>query len=457
MATKKKAAPKAATSAVREMGYTVSTPGPFWAMLQTEKTPELRWPQSLQVFEDMLAQDGQVDATLKSITTPILRAGWRLDGAGCRPEVVAHVAKDLGLPVVGQDTDVPATRTRGRFSWTEHLQIAVQDHLQFGHAVFEQLYYLDPNDNLLHLRKLGFRPQRSIFAWDIASDGGLVSITQYARGFLAPAFGEWAGGGAVGATLPVSRLVVYVNEKRGGNWIGRSVLRSCYKNWLLKDRLLRIHAQSADRNGMGIPVYTAATDGDTEIEAGLEIASNIRAGDNSGVSIPKDAELELMGVTGQLIDPLNGVKYHDEQISRSMLANVLNLGQAKATGSWALGTTLMDILSLAIEAIAENVRDTATKHIIEDLVDVNYGPEEPAPRLVFDEIGSKNEQVIAAIASLVEAGVLQPDETLETFIRTTIGLPSRGGKILPPPATGAPKPPPQISVENDTSDPQEDS
>ena len=68
-------------------------------------------------------------------------------------------------------------------------------------------------------------------------------------------------------------------------------------------------------------------------------------------------------------------------IARSMLANVLNLGQARGTGSWALGTTLNDVLSLEIESIAENVRDTATRHIIEDLVEANYGPDEPAPRL----------------------------------------------------------------------------
>lgn len=454
-----RSAPSTIAAPVRERGYAVSTPGVFWALLQLEKTPELRWPQSLEVFEDMVDQDGQVGSVLRSITTPILRAGWRLDGDGCRPQVVQHVAKDLGLPVVGQQTDVPATRTRGRFSWTEHLQVAVPDHLQFGHAVFEQVYYVG-EDNLLHLRKLGFRPPRTIWAWNVASDGGLVSITQYAQGYLAPGFGDFIGGGAAGATLPVSRLVVYVNEKKGGNWIGKSVLRSCYKNWKLKDRLLRIQAEAAERNGMGIPKYKAAGKENDELDAGLDIASSVRAGDNSGVSLPNGADLELMGVTGTIIDPLAGVKYHDEQIARSMLANVLNLGQSRGTGSWALGTTLYDVLSLAIEAIAENIRDTATKHVVEDLVDVNYGPDEPAPRLVFDEIGSKNEAIVAAIAELVGGGVLQPDEDLETFIRTTLGLPPRGGKLLPKPASVAPSPATETDstyVDGDPASTQEDS
>jgi hypothetical protein len=32
-----------------------------------------------------------------------------------------------------------------------------------------------------------------------------------------------------------------------------------YKHWLIKDRLLRTWAQTIDRNGMGLPVYTGAT------------------------------------------------------------------------------------------------------------------------------------------------------------------------------------------------------
>lgn len=415
---------------VRERGYANPSAGQWWSDLQSEKTVELRWPQCLEVYEDMDNQDGMVGSTLSALVTPILRAGWRIDGADSRDNVTAHVASDLGLPVVGQGDKVPATRLRGRFSWTEHLGIAAPDHLQFGHAVFEQVYYPPAEDGLYHLRKLGFRPPRTIATWDIARDGGLRGIAQHAPGYVSPGIGGWVSG-ATGNTLPVNRLVIYVHRKKGSNWIGRSVLRPAYKNWLLKDRLLRLQAQVAARNGMGIPVYTAAGNSQGEIDAGEEIAAAARAGDDAGLSLANGADFELKGVTGTLPDLLAMIRYHDEQIARSMLANVLNLGQSRGTGSWALGVTLNDVLSLAIEAIAENIRDTAQKHIIEDLVDLNYGPNEPAPRLVFDEIGSKNEGMVAAIAQLVTAGVLKADEDLETFVRTTIGLPARGGAPTP--------------------------
>lgn len=425
---------------VRERGYnSLPTAAAFWGTLQLEKTPELRYPQCLAVYEDMDNQDGQVGSVFAAVVTPILRAGWRVDGTGCRDEVTAHVASDLGLPIVGQGREVAAVRRRGRFSWTEHLGIAVPDHLQFGHAVFEQVYFppvqiADGGDGLLHLRKLGYRPPRTIAAWNIASDGGLNSIQQYAPGYATPGLGVWVSG-ALGPTLPISRLVVYTHRRKGSNWLGRSILRPAYKNWVLKDLYLRVQAQVMQRNGMGIPVYEAASDDQGEIDAGQDIADSTQAGDDSGISLPKGAKFTLAGVTGTLPDLLSAIKYQDEMIARSMLANVLNLGQARGTGSWALGTTLNDVLSLEIEAIAENIRDTGDRHIIADLVEANYGPDEPAPRLVFDEIGSKNDSIIQAIAQLVGAGVLRADEDLETFIRTTLGLPPHGGAPVPvPPA-----------------------
>jgi hypothetical protein len=387
---------------IRERGYAHLGAGDWWGSVQTEKTPELRWPQCLEVYEDMDDQDGQVGSTL--------------------------AASDLNLPIAGETEVQPNRRRRGRFSWHQHMAIAVPDHLQFGHAVFEQVYYppSESPDGLAHLRKLGYRPPRTIAEWDIANDGGLRAITQWAPGVVSPGLGTMAVG-PIGTRLPISRLVVYVNRKKGSNWRGRSVLRPAYKNWILKDRFLRIQAQVAERNGMGLPVYEAAGTGSDEIEAGEEITAAARAGDDSGISLPQGAKFSLVGVTGTLPDIMAAVKYHDEQIARSMLANVLNLGQNRGTGSWALGTTLNDVLALAIKAIAENVRDTADEHIIADLVEINYGPDEPAPRLVFDEIGSKNDAIVAAIATLVANGVLKPDENLETFLRTTLGIPPRGG------------------------------
>jgi hypothetical protein len=424
----------------RDRGYASDGPNQWsWTNLASEPTPELRWPASLDVYEHMNAQDAQVSSVMRAVISPILGTTWRLDGSGCRPEVVAHVAADLGLPVVGQDNDVPAVRSRGRFSWSEHLAIALEDALQNGHAVFEQKYRPDAN-GLWHLAKLGYRPPKTIVRFNVARDGGLVSVVQRAAGSFGS--GITSTSSQTEIELKVNRLVVYVNGRKGGNWIGRSLLRPAYKFWLLKDRVLRTQAQSIDRNGMGVPVYTSP-EHEEDLSKGQAIATAVRAGDNSGTSLPYGAKLELMGVTGSLPNADPVLRYYDEQIARAVLAHFLNLGTQ--TGSWALGSTFADFFTQSLRAVAENIRDTATQHIVEDLVDINWGPDEPAPRIVFDEIGAGQESTVQALATLVHFGVLHPDEDLEQFVRTALGVPpykpDPNDPEPPPPALAAhPKP-----------------
>lgn len=410
---------------VRESGYVVPGGGTssWWSWdEQREDTPELRWPQSVGVYDRMRRQDAQVSSMLRAVTHPVRRTKWRIDPAGARPEVVAHVSQDLGLPILGSDA-VPSMRTRDRFSWAAHLRLALLC-LPFGHMVFEQVYRVDDVTGLARLRKLGPRMPETIAKWNVARDGGLVSVEQ--AGPL--------GGSSGSITLPVSRLVVYVNEREGGEWWGQSLLRPAYKNWLLKDRLLRTQAQAIDRNGMGIPVYTGAPNApQTDIDAGAQLAQQVRSGDNSGMGLPNEAKMELVGVSGQIPDAKPVIEYHDSQIAAAVLAQFLNLG--KQTGSWALGSVFADTFVESLQAVAQEVADTATQHVVEDIVDINYGPDELAPRIVFDEIGSQTASIAGALKMLVEAGVLTPDPSIESYIRTGLGLPS--GSDDPARANGA--------------------
>lgn len=408
---------------VRELGYANPRPAggtTWWDLMEEETTPELQWPACLDVYDRMEATDAQIGSVLRAVSSPITRTPWRVDGTGCRDEVTEHIAEDLGLPIVGRGNEVAAIRTRGRFSWAQHLTEAL-DAQKYGHQVFEQVYRID-DQGRAHLRKLGLRRGRSIARWNTARDGGLVSIEQRPPANAANGV-VYSGGNRDGnITLPVRRLVVYSYDRRGGAWIGRSLLRSVYRNWILKDRLLRVQTQSIERNGMGIPVYTGAED-EKDLSIGRGIAAAIRAGDNAGAAIPHKAELELMGVSGSLADAHKPITYHDEQIARAVLAQFLNLGANNGSGSYALAGVQGDFFTLALQATAEWIRDTATQHIIEDLVDLNWGENEPAPRLVFDEIGSRGDAVVQAVAFLVQSGVLRPDESLEDFIRTQLGLP----------------------------------
>ncbi|MEE6295189.1 phage portal protein family protein [Georgenia wangjunii] len=399
-----------------EQGY-ASQAAPWWAPADDETTPELQWPRNVAVYDQMRRQDAQVMSVLRAVTLPIRRTTWRLDPAGARPEVVQHVADDLGLPIAGQE-DRPVVRTRDRFSWPDHLRHALLM-LPFGHSYFEQIYRID-EAGAAHLRKLGWRPPRTISKVDVAPDGGLAAIEQHADGKT--------------HRMEIDRLVAYVNDREGGNWLGASLLRPAYKYWLLKDRLLRVQAQTVDRNGLGVPVYEASELHDSvtgdertkreqdEIAAGLKLAKGFRSGNNAGASIPHGAKLTMKGVEGDLPDADKPIRYYDEQIARAVLAHFLNLGTE--TGSWALGSTFADFFTLSLQTVALDVADVTTQHVVEDLVDLNWGSSEPAPRVVFDEIGSRHPATAQAIKALVDCGAITPDAKLEQHVRTTYGLPA---------------------------------
>lgn len=424
-----------ADAALRETGYVAPGQAGSWWYLDTdsEDTPELKWPWSVSVYDRMRRQDAKVKSVLRAAKSPLLSTTWRLEQGQASDEVTQHCSRDLGLPIKGvPDSEQVHNvgRRRGRFSWIEHLRLTLLM-LDFGHMAFEQVYTLDEQAQRLHLRKLGPRFPGTIYRWHVARDGGLEAIEQYPR--------LNAAGQSASTRIPVSRLVVYSHEREGADWWGQSLLRPAYKHWLIKDRLLRVDTQSIERNGMGIPVHEldvrlAIGDGagvgaqaegalQANIDAGQEIAQAVRAGDNSGASLTPGGKLSLVGVQGQLPDALKSVLYHDDQIGTAVLAHFLNLG--RQTGSWALGTTFADFFVSSLNGIGNHVADVATQHVVEDLVDLNYGEDEPAPRIVFDDLAGQDEALAYAIKALVDAGVIDPDDALQTYLRAAYKLPER--------------------------------
>ena len=408
-----------------EIGY-VKGGLPGWSVLGAEtheKNPDLQWPMSIEVYDQMRREDAQVGSVLRAVTLPIRSATWEIDPAGAREEVVQLIAQDLGIPVKGQEEPPRPRRERGRFSWDEFLRLALLE-LVFGHSVFEQVYRIE--NGRARLGKLAWRPPRTISKIEVAKDGGLVAVEQY---------------GVFGSTtvrIPVDRLVVFVNEREGANWLGQSLLRQAYKNWLLKDRFLRIQALVGERNGLGVPIYEGAplpdaiardtTKAEEWLEAqrdeGLKLAKDFRAGEAAGAFIPNGAKLTLTGVQGKLPDMDGPIRYHDEQIARAVLAHFLTLGGDKSTGSYALGDTFADFFTGSLNAVMSHIADVTQQHVVEDLVDLNWGPEEPAPRIVPAALGKEQQITAEAIRALVECGAFTTDPELEKDLRARYGLPA---------------------------------
>lgn len=393
-----------------------------------ETTADLIWPQSVITYGRM-RNDPQLKAVLGAFMLPIYRATWVLDPTGCRDEVVQLCSDDLGVSVLGGD-DAPGPARRRGVIWHRHLRSAL-GMLTYGHSIFERRYEIR-EDGMAHLANLGERMPWTVARMHIGHDGIMQDITQTTQE----------------EPIPANRLAWYAYQQEGANWAGISMLRPAFGAWLLKHETWRVHATSIRRFGMGVP-YVEAPPGASQqqVQQARDLAGAMRAGDQAGVGLPAGFKPLLMGLTGSVPDALGFIQYLDRAMAKMVLAGLIELGQTE-TGSRALGETFLDLFLLALQAVADEVATTATSGwpgmpgILTDLVDQNWGEDEPAPRLVCTDVGENYEVTAEAIAKLMQFGGLQGDESLDQWIRKAWRFPKRETPYVTLPAL-PPTPPPE--------------
>jgi hypothetical protein len=420
--------------AVLNGAFSMAGMQPWTHFVDTEETvPALIWPRSNRTYDEM-RNDSQIAALYQATVLAIRKFEWRIDPNGADDKMVEKLSRDYNLPVLGQkENERKRGRAKHRFSFRDHLRKAMLAGV-YGHYFFEQVGVIGNGkngyeaDGMWHLRKLAERPPKTIQDFRISDDGGLISIIQN----IAPAMPL---ANTYLPEIPVDRLVGYVWDQEGANWNGRSWFRELHKNYLIKDRLMRIDAVNHERAG-GVP-YIEAHPGATlaEIQQLNEMAKSFRIGDTAGGAVPAGAKFQIArGTNSSVID---SIKYHDEAMARKFMLMVMQLGQTK-TGSRALGTTFVDFWGGGLEAIAWWFADTFNEHVIEDDIDWNWGEEvDQVPILTFQ---FDPEMSVVDLVALITAGAIVVDDDLEHALRKELGLPDKGTPrpepVAAPPQSG---------------------
>jgi hypothetical protein len=168
-----------------------------------------------------------------------------------------------------------------------------------------------------------------------------------------------------------------VFEKEPGEWIGRSMYRSCFREWLLKDRLLNVDVINHENAGGKLipsapPGATAA-----QIQALERAGAGLRVG--NGGRRPARHRPTFIRATGS--DVIGSINRHDEAMAREFLMMFMALGTSSSGGNRALASSFIDWFAISQEAIAIWFRDVFNEHVIEDFVDQNWATDY-VPRLV---------------------------------------------------------------------------
>jgi hypothetical protein len=423
---------------------------PDWAYFVDDRefAAELQWPRSVEVNERMETTDAQVKGLLLATFLPIRRMRWELDPAEARPEAVDLFHEDLNLPVRGDEESVSR---RGGFNHDKHLGHSLRAVGQ-GHYHFEELVeWHDPSkggDGLLHLVKLATRPPRSIIGIRTDDHGNLEAIEQMTSGLGLG--GGRVFGGVVGGIriLKADRLLVYLwDTADDGDQVGRSVLRSCYRNFLVKDALIRVDAVKHERNAMGVPwfeVDPAASNEQIKSLAGK--AEEIRASAVGGGAGP--GKLRIAGVEGSLPDTIGSIRYHDEQMAKALMQMLFNLGGDANSGARALGDTFAERAIELQGAIADWYCE-ATQAFIDRQVQRNFGPDEASPQITYTRTETY-EVAFADLAKAVKEGLILVTPELRAYVEERWKVP--GQKDAPEPA-GTPAPGPEDIGEGEPAGP----
>lgn len=373
---------------------------------------ELVWPNSIPTYAAM-RRDATCSAVLDGWLLQLLRATWQLDGRGCDPELTRMVADDLGLRVVGSDESGGA-RTRG-VSWEDHLAAALSAKLVFGHMGFA--LGAEMRDGQARLKVLAERlPQTLTEIHADPKTGEFLGVTQDA----ARRSGK--------PQILARNMAWYCHRREGANWAGTSMFRSAWTPFRVKKEMIRIHAMSNQRWGAGVPVMEAlpgTQPSPLQMAEAQQLASDARAGLQSGMASPPGFTMKILGLTGGIPDTLAFIEWLDRQVSRASLMPHIELGQGSTGGSRALGTAFIDSFMLALETLAEQTAMEATRQISGRIVEWNRGPDEPVPSVVVSGIGSKREVTAESLNMLLQSGALSADPGLEAWIRREYRLPER--------------------------------
>lgn len=326
-------------------------------------------------------------------------------------------------------------------SWSDFVADALS-FLQYGFGVYEIVCKFrrgdnpDPslrskyNDGLLGWKRFAGRAQETLLHWVFNQNNNAIAMVQ-----LLPTGGPLL-------TVPLSKCMHFVTTPFKQNPEGRSVMRSMYNSYFLKERIQQIEAIGVSRDLCGMIVATVparwvgpdATGNDKEALANVTRMVNlVNNNEQSGLVIPAiyDAnknlifKIELLSTAGRRqFATTEIINRYDHAMCAVMLADFITLGTGSSagTGSHAQSKNKSDMFQTAVINFADII-GAEVRRAGQDLLRLNAM--KGNIKVTHGDIKSQDLPDLGAyLLDLAQAGILVPDPTLEAHVRQEAGLPA---------------------------------
>lgn len=362
--------------------------------------PKLKYlNQRINAYKEMIT-DPIVGAILFAIEMHLRRSGWNVEG------------EDEELVEFVEDCKSDMSHT------FQDLLSEILSMLPFGFSVHEIVYKLR-DDGRIGWKKMPIRSQDSIERWEFDKENGLNGVYQRTD------FGNTA-------YIPIEKVLLFRPSSFKNNPEGKSVLRSAYKPYYFKKKLETIEAIGIERDLSGYPTLTVPGDifGKSELakqrrEYAEQMVTRIRKDEQMGAILPPGWELALLNSGGKgKVNSGEVIQRYSLQIAQSLLSDIIMLGHY-AGGSFALSEQKYELFLIALDSWLGSIQEVFNKFAIPRLMRLNgVTDKKKYPRLVYEPVGKIDPQKLSnTLFRLIGTDAIRPDDKLEKFLRSFLGLP----------------------------------
>ncbi len=343
-------------------------------------------------YKKMLDYDAQVIAGFDIIQMGVLMKPWK---------------------IVHEDEEIVKTLTDSldRMRWPTFRDAMKQMMLAIPYGFTATELVFDDYKNFWMPRRLNalktFNPEQIVFYTD--PPGNLLKVEQRISGQRIP--------------LPLDRTLIWSHEKQWGNWYGKSILRGCYKNWFIKDAMLKFANIAYERFGSPILLGISSTLKDmVTIGEAIEhlfarSQAVIRRGDEKDPTDIKVLESKRAEMPFERY-----IRYQDEMILRRMLIGepIFSGGGSTYSSKVPLDLLMMRFEDFRLELIG------VTNDMLQIITDLNWSVD-VYPKLSFAPLTTLDQAAIfQKIFTALDKGLVYTDEP---WVRTELHFPAPSDEV----------------------------
>lgn len=394
--------------------------------LQSEYQANLKGNKMFEVYEKMEKSSSRCEAARLSTSLPIQAGSWPFES----PDPEDQFYNDMTEKI----------RKNFEEGMSESLTAFIRQatkYLQFGNYPFE-IIWKNPQEEppekdelQTQIKKLAPRHPKTIRRWIMDDNGGLKEVEQYTY------FSKGKSSVCKSVLIPIEKLCIFVNEKDGNNWQGKSIYRSAYRYWFANDKLYNFSLIGAERNAVGVPTVTidwniwkeiSTEEKPVYLATAKDILEKYRIHEYAGFVLLPGMKLEF--IDGKFdftksIQPM--IKDNDRAIAECVLAQFLSTG-ADSVGSNARFSSEAELFLLSLKSMAKNMAETINVHVIQKLVDYAYYGQNinKYPKISCKLPDFDVEKYFNTITSCVNSKVITPTRVIENNLRNILSLPDLG-------------------------------